>query len=546
ITNNTDKDDTWQVSLAGAGAPQSITLKAGTTGTLFFDFTAATEGENTLLWTATAAAGGDAVEGSFPVRFPAPVLKETHHLIQTAGAEPLKLAALPAAELADSGRSSVQLEMSANPLLHLASAMDFVLSYPYGCTEQTSSGLLPWIFHSRLAPFSPTMRNISPQEVNKVITDTVEKLFRRQQEDGGLGYWENSDESCLWASAHAALVFTLAEENGISLPEEKMKALRRYLSSCSKAEMKKLSPYSRYAVGRACGNHQIINAALNAAREENVSGYRWENSAKRDIQFIAELRQNPANRHTAFLNRMRSCGRDYRHMTTWQSGWMLVALGEYLRLEPEQAASATVHLHDGTQMTLGNGITRYTPPAAATLRELPTVITTTQGTAYLNVKFRALPNKTEYPGVTEKGLQVTRVYEIKDSEGNWKPATEFRVGDEVRVTLTCTKAAPELEYFVLEDYLPACMEAINPNVTSQSNGWELPWNPWFSRFDHKEYLADRVRGFCNRWRGQGKLTMSYYARVKRAGISTAPPAEAHLMYEPQTYGLSPNTTIISR
>ena len=40
--------------------------------------------------------------------------------------------------------------------------------------------------------------------------------------------------------------------------------------------------------------------------------------------------------------------------------------------------------------------------------------------------------------------------------------------------------------------------------------------------------------------------MRYYARVKRAGTSMAPPAEAQLMYEPQTYGLSPNTRIESR
>ncbi len=546
ITNNTDRDDTWQVSLEGAGAPQSIALKAGTTGTLFFDFTAATEGENTLRWTAVAAAGGDAVEGSFPVRFPAPVLKETHHLVLSAGAEPLKLASLPAAEVAHAARSSVQFELSANPLLHLSSAMDFVLSYPYGCTEQTSSGLLPWIFHARLAPFSPAMQSVSPQEVSKVITDAVDKLFKRQREDGGLGYWEDSEESCLWASAHAALVFTIAAEQGIPLPEEKMQQLRRYLSSRSEEEMKKLSPYSRYAIGRACGNHQLINAALDAARADNASGYRWEDSAKRDIQFIAELRKNPAERHTAFLRWMRSRGHDYRHMSTWQSGWMFLALGEYLRLEPAQAAAATVQLQDGTQLTLGNGITRYTPPAGCRLSELPTVLTTTQGTAYLNVKFRALPDRTEYPGVTEKGLQVTRVYEKKDAEGNWKPATEFCVGDVVRVTLTCAKVAPELEYIVLEDYLPACMEAINPHVPSQAAGLELTWQPWSPWFDHKEYLADRVRGFCTRWSGRKLLNMSYYARVKRAGISTAPPAEAQLMYEPQTYGLSPNAKIISK
>ena len=40
--------------------------------------------------------------------------------------------------------------------------------------------------------------------------------------------------------------------------------------------------------------------------------------------------------------------------------------------------------------------------------------------------------------------------------------------------------------------------------------------------------------------------MSYYARVKRAGEAMAPPASAQLMYEPQTYGLSPNTKVISR
>ena len=40
--------------------------------------------------------------------------------------------------------------------------------------------------------------------------------------------------------------------------------------------------------------------------------------------------------------------------------------------------------------------------------------------------------------------------------------------------------------------------------------------------------------------------MRYYARVKRAGTSIAPPAHAQLMYEPQIYGLSPNTKVISK
>jgi uncharacterized protein YfaS (alpha-2-macroglobulin family) len=164
---------------------------------------------------------------------------------------------------------------------------------------------------------------------------------------------------------------------------------------------------------------------------------------------------------------------------------------------------------------------------------------------YAKVEAKAQPEQTEYPGVTEHGLQVTRLYEVKGADGVWREAPEqLTVGDVVRVTLTCAKAADELKYFVLEDYLPSCMEAINPDVPSQAAGLEPC--AWSSSFDHREYLADRVRGFCTRWDNRELLNMTYYARVKRAGVSTAAPAQAQLMYEPQIYGLSPNTRVISR
>lgn len=549
ISNNTKEDCTWQVSLEGTDAPQSIALQAGTTGTLFFDFTATQEGENTLRWSAVSPSGGDAAEGKFPVRFPSPTLKETHHLVHTAEDAALRLAALPAADLAQASRHNVEIELSASPLLHLAAGMDFVLSYPYGCTEQTASGLLPWIFHNRLAPFSPTMAEKSQAEVNRLITESIANLFKRQQADGGLSYWEEWKTSCLWASAHAAMVFTMAEEQGYPIPAEPMQKLREYLATRTPDELQNLPPYTRYAMGRACGDANLITQALQEALcYEAHTQPRWSwcspNSVKEDIRFISALRTTPAERHSSFLKWMQSRGHDYRHHTTWQSAWMLVALGEYLRVQPEQTAQATVQLQDGQQMTLSNGITRLVPPTVGKLAELPTTISTLNGTAYLNVKFRALPEKTDYPGLTEKGLQITRVYEKKDAEDNWKPCTDFAVGDVVRITLTCAKAADELQYFVLEDYLPASMEAINPNIPSQAAG--LDWMPWSALFDHKEYLSDRVRGFCTRWGGRSILNMSYYARVKRAGIATAPPAQAQLMYEPQIYGLSPSAHITTK
>jgi uncharacterized protein YfaS (alpha-2-macroglobulin family) len=150
--------------------------------------------------------------------------------------------------------------------------------------------------------------------------------------------------------------------------------------------------------------------------------------------------------------------------------------------------------------------------------------------------------QTEYPGITEKGLQMTRVYEKQGEDGIWREAKDFAVGDVVRISLTCAKTREqELNHLVLEDYLPASMEAINPAVPSQAAGLE-PLN-WSEYFDHREYLADRVRGFCTRWWGRDIVNLRYYARVKRAGSATAPPAQAQLLYEPQTYGLSPSMRV---
>lgn len=575
ITNNTETDGTWTVTLEGADAPQQITLKAKSTATLYFDYTAVEEGERKLHWEALAAAGSDAVEGCFEVKFPAPVLREAHRLVLQEGAEPLKVGALPAPELATSTRGSVEVLLSANPLLHLNECMELTLGQGYGNTEWYATSLLPWMLHDRMAPFSPSMAAVPAAEARCVVLKGIERLSKCQRADGGMGYWptENAfcrcSESSPWASAYAGLVLTIAADNGYTVPERTLPRLREYLRKFLDEQRKDpevwaaMSPHILYAAGRTLGDDALVGEALQRALEQlkqNEDGsygmvvvahpracwMYWFNTSRSaaSLNFLAEMHKDKEARHESFLKWMRCVGHDYRHATTWDGGWMLIALHEYLRLTPAGNAQATITLQDGQQLILGNGPTEYKPAPTATLGEIPTVITRTDGTAYVSVKFKAQPEQTEYPGVTEKGLQVTRIYEKRGEDGAWRPATEFNVGDVVRVTLTCAKGEKDLEYFVLEDYLPSNMEAINPAIPSQSAG--LEWQPWSQWFDNREFQSHRVRGFCTRWGGRDLLNMSYYARVKRAGEAMAPPASAQLMYEPQTYGLSPNTKVISK
>ena len=222
----------------------------------------------------------------------------------------------------------------------------------------------------------------------------------------------------------------------------------------------------------------------------------------------------------------------------------LLALHDFTRKSVAKQQSATVQTetarHELSKEPFSLQLPQVECPA-----DLAVTLAAVDSTVYATVRISAYPEQTEYPGVTEKGLQVTRLYEVQAPDGSWQPAPqELKVGQVVRVTLTCAKVADEHEYLVLEDYLPACMEAINPDVPSQAAG--LPVCDCSAAFDRKEYLAHRVRAFCTRWASRDLLNMRYYARVKRAGTSMAPPAHAQLMYEPQTYGLSPNTKVISK
>ena len=537
VTNNTTSEGSWQVQLQGAGEAQQVTLAAGASATLMFEVSAQQPGTATYRWVATGATGQDAVEGSFAVRHPAPLLKEAHHLVLEKGRNPLVLRELLAAQVAGAPGCEVELYFSANPMLHLQGGVDFLLEGSESLhTETRASSLLPWLLYDRLAPLCPRLAQKAEWRVPYVIAHRIKELFKFQNEDGSLPAFFRKGEGSLWASAHAAVVLRLAEERGHLLPRTAWHKLLAYLE---KADLQHASPLTRYEVARALQNHDAQGRALNEAQAQQHGGWQMSGSVRQDIEFLQYLRTHNEGRHEAFLRWMRSRAADYRYHSSWRSAWSLYALITYIGNSKGAPLSAALRLPDGRTIALNRSLYRAETP------ELAGAYSAVEGPVYAVLRAKAQPQQMEYPGVTECGLQITRLYEKKGEDGVWRPATEFAVGDVVRVALTCAKAGEQdLNHLVLEDYLPATMEAINPGVESQASGLESL--SWSEHFDHREYLADRVRGFCTRWPGRDVVNMRYYARVKRAGSATAPPAQAQLYYEPQTYGLSPSTRVETR
>lgn len=536
VTNNTQAEGSWEIGMEGSPARQTITLAAGATATLFFELAPQQAGRQAFRWVAVGATGADAVQSEVDVVYPSPLLKEVHHLVLAPGQGNLVPRQLLSAELAGAPDVELNLQVSANPLLFMQGAVDYLLQQPGGNVANMASSLLPWLLYDRFAPLCPRMAQVPAGRVPQTIENTIQTLLKLQLPCGGLPTNRGSNMPSLWASAQAAVVIRLAEERGYAIPQREWYNLLAYLE---KADISQEHPLTRYQVARALQDRALMRDALQAALAA-APDTRWcTTGVRQDIEFLEYLRTNNDGRREAFLRWLRTRAADYRHSGAWSGGWSIYALLTYIGNSPGASVESALRLPGGQQLALRRDVVGV---------PLPTVdaaCAPVQGETYAVLRAQARPARQEYPGLTERGLQITRLYEKKGEDGIWREATSFAVGDIVRVSLTCAKASEqELNHLVLEDYLPANMEAINPGVGSQSAGLE-PLS-WSECLDQREYLADRVRGFCTRWPGRDAVNLRYYARVKRAGSATAPPAQAQLQYEPQTYGLSPSTRVESQ
>src|SRR2546429_592512 len=74
------------------------------------------------------------------------------------------------------------------------SALDYLTSYPYGCTEQTMSSFLPNVIVAKALKELRVPQTVNTPELAKKIEAGMERLKDFQHEDGGWGWWKE-DES---------------------------------------------------------------------------------------------------------------------------------------------------------------------------------------------------------------------------------------------------------------------------------------------------------------------------------------------------------------
>lgn len=126
---------------------------------------------------------------------------------------------------------NLKFTLDATRLGPLASAVNYVFDYPYGCLEQRSSKILPLlIFEDYIDVFE---LDTQVSDVKKCITSELKYWSKSQLFNGGFPYWPGGSYDSVYVSARIGHICALAKKHGytdkeIAIDTDK---LYRYLSS---------------------------------------------------------------------------------------------------------------------------------------------------------------------------------------------------------------------------------------------------------------------------------------------------------------------------
>lgn len=599
VHNETGAQQTALVRLVATGLrrggdeTQTLTLAPGQVGQASWPVTADGIGEARLrvtAWTAQNSGGGqytDGLETTLPIR---PHGRD--HLASVAGTlvDAPKTETLTLDEKAIPAASRLVVRVTPSVRGALVGALDYLIGYPYGCTEQTMSRFLPDILVQRLQ--RQTGGTLTPKqaaELPKMVRDGLSRLYRFQNNAGGWGWWEH-DESDPFMTAYVLYGLSLARDTRYRVSGDILRRGREAAAKLLEKAKPEDKPFLLYALALAGDadtprrtrgklappgklppdalaylvllNKRLGGDGGDALAELNrraVSGgglLHWENPEERwdsstrmttALGLRALLAANPGDpRIPAVLRWLMTNRTDDYWGSTRDTAVALAALVDYLAANPSDAAPT------GSLVVRVNGrmVQTYAlTPETANERELVLRVPASElragnnritlertggtSTVFYAATLRQTVALDPIPALATDGLTVEREYRRvlprKIGLDSWRLGTEptnNRLAQNDRLRVRLTLTTTRDLSYVL-------IEDAFPSgceVTERGSEYEtVEWGHWYSSVDIRD---DRVAFFA-RTLPKGKHVIEYNLRAQTPGSYRALPTLLQPMYVPE-------------
>ncbi|MEQ9167449.1 MAG: alpha-2-macroglobulin family protein, partial [Fulvivirga sp.] len=113
------------------------------------------------------------------------------------------------------GENSAYVEISSLPSLNIEQRLGYLIRYPHGCIEQTTSSVFAQLFLNKLM----TLAEDENKEVQRNIEAAITRLKTFQLTSGGFSYWPGNDYPNNWGTNYAGHFLVEAKKAGYLVPE---------------------------------------------------------------------------------------------------------------------------------------------------------------------------------------------------------------------------------------------------------------------------------------------------------------------------------------
>jgi uncharacterized protein YfaS (alpha-2-macroglobulin family) len=203
------------------GSSQNVSMSASGDLTVNFDLAVKSEtGIGKVVVTASSGQYQASDEIEIDVRNPNPPVSEITEMFL----EPGKSWSSVVKPVGVAGTNSATLEVSTIPPINLGYRLHYLIDYPHGCIEQTTSAAFPQLYLD-------VVKELNDPEKARIklnIAAAIDRYKLFVAHDGGFGYWPGDYESNSWGSTYAGHFLIEAESKGYFVPSDLIKRWKKY------------------------------------------------------------------------------------------------------------------------------------------------------------------------------------------------------------------------------------------------------------------------------------------------------------------------------
>ncbi|MXN90706.1 hypothetical protein GR160_05660 [Flavobacterium sp. Sd200] len=179
--------------------------------------------------TVTATSGKDkaSYDVELDVMNPNPVTQNYKEVVL----EPSKQTTINWSSFGVKGTNKARLEVSSLPSIDFNRRLDYLIQYPHGCVEQTTSSVFPQLYLADIADVDAARKT----KIQRNITAAIQRLGQFQVASGGFSYWPGQPEPDDWGSSYAGHFLIEAEKKGYALPSNAKKQWLSYQQKNARA-----------------------------------------------------------------------------------------------------------------------------------------------------------------------------------------------------------------------------------------------------------------------------------------------------------------------